>query len=316
MSEDVPTIVTVTLNPAVDRALEVEELVPGKHQVAREVTRTPGGKGINVSRVIAALGVANIATGLLGADNAGEFGSVFDNHLIRNELFRIPGRTRENVTIVERASSRETHLRDAGLTVPDRDVQRLRSKLDLLSRPGGYVLLCGSLPPGVTCEDFAGIVDLCIERGAKVAVDTSGDALRAMAGRKLWLLKPNVDELGELAGRSPTTPAEISESARQLLDHVECVVITRGSEGADVFTREFSIHASAPVDEQEVVNTVGCGDALLGALVAGIARGVPLRDAFADAVACASATALSSGTARFDDRMYRRLREKVLTTHT
>ncbi len=316
MSEDVPTIVTVTLNPAVDRALEVEALTPGEHQVAREVTRTPGGKGINVSRVIAALGVGSIATGLLGEDNAGEFSAVFDNRRIRNELFRIPGRTRENVTIVERASVRETHLRDVGLTVPACDLQRLRSKLDLLSRAGTYVLLCGSLPPGVTSEDFAGLVDVCIERGAKVAVDTSGDALRAMAGRKLWLLKPNVDELGQLTGRTPTTPAEIAQEAGGLLEHVDCLLVTRGSQGAELFTRDVSIHALARVDEEEVVNTVGCGDALLGALVAGLVRGKALRDAFADAVACASATALSSGTARFDPETYRRLREKVLTTHT
>jgi 1-phosphofructokinase len=305
-------IITVSLNPAIDRAIEVEKLVPGEHLLGREITRTPGGKGVNTSRILAAMEMPCVATGFLGEDNRGEFENAFKNPLIADEFFPLPGRTRENVTLVDRATNSETHIRDVGLEVDARSLDRLTSKLRLLSKDGAFVLFCGSMPPGAGAEKFTSLVDACREAGARVAVDTSGEPLRAMRGRKLWLLKPNADELGELMGRELPTLKEQVAAAREVAKDVEHVILTRGAEGALLFTRQLELKAQVKVDPERVQNTVGCGDALLGAFVAGICHGLDLRRSLAKAVACATATACHPATAKFDPQLLTELNEKVL----
>jgi 1-phosphofructokinase len=309
--ESSQTIVTVSLNPAIDRTLEVEEFTLGAHQVGREIVRTPGGKGVNVSRVLATLGVRNIATGFLGADNREEFAPALDNPLLGDEFFTIRGRTRENITIVDRATSTETHIRNPGLEVPERDLKRLGTKLGLLSRKAAIVAFCGSLPPGVSVEAFCDLVDTCLTGFARVVVDTNGPALQAMGSRRLWLLKPNARELGELVGRDLPDLASQQAAARELTETVEIVIVTRGEHGAMLFTGDLALTASVDIGAQRVQNTVGCGDTMLGAFIAGHAAGESLAEAFASAVATATAAACHPATARFDPELLAELRERV-----
>ena len=309
-----PSIITVSLNPAVDRVLEVERFTVGAHQVGREVLRIAGGKAINVSRVLAALEVRSVATGFLGEENRGSFESVLRNPLIVNEFFPLPGRTRENVTIADRASGQETHIRDVGLQVAPRFLERLEKKLRLLETAGSIVIFSGSLPPGITAAEFARLVESCTAADARVAVDTSGDALRAVAGRDLWLVKPNAAELSLLVGQDLPSRDEQLQAARSLTSTVENVLFTRGAEGAWCFTRELALHGRAAISPEQVRNTVGCGDALLGAFVAGVSRETPLRETFRDAVACATASAMTLAPAEFDPAVFDELRGKVELT--
>jgi len=196
-----PGVITVTLNPTIDRLIEVDHFTVGAHQAGKDVMRTAGGKGVNVSRVLAAMGVRNFATGFLGEDNRGEFDALFQDPLIQDEFFNLPGRTRENVTIVDRHSGIETHIRAAGLAVPAEQLARLTKKLRLLAADGSMLVFSGSLPPGIAPRQFVELVTSCQAAGALVAVDTSGDALAELAGRPLWIVKPNAVELPLLAGR-------------------------------------------------------------------------------------------------------------------
>jgi 1-phosphofructokinase family hexose kinase len=305
-------IVTVSLNPAIDRAIEVERLVPGDHLLGREITRTAGGKGVNVARALAALGTRCVATGFLGEDNREAFDACFTDADIADQFFPLSGRTRENITLVDRSDNTETHIRDVGLEVSQRDLDRLTSKLKLLSGEGTHVLFCGSTPPGVSAEAFAALVDACVETGAHVAVDTSGDALRAMRGRELWLLKPNAKELADLVGRELPEPAEQFAAAREVVGDVENVILTRGGEGASLFTRRLECHARVAVRAEDVQNTVGCGDVLLGVFVACRREGMDLRPSLARAVAAATASACHEATAKFDPQLVDELQEKVV----
>ena len=212
----VPTIVTVSLNPAIDRVIEVPDFKPGAHQVGREVSRIAGGKAVNVSRVLAALGVPNIATGFLGQENRADFEQILKGPLVKDELFLLPGRTRENVTIADPTTGRETHIRDLGLEVPAPALGRLVSKLKLLCSRRPVVIFGGSRPPGISVEVFAELVSNCISAGARVAVDASGEGLAAMAGKPLWLVKPNADELAQLVGRELPTEQKRFQAAREL----------------------------------------------------------------------------------------------------
>jgi 1-phosphofructokinase len=305
------TIITVTLNPAIDRVIEVENFTLGAHQVGREVLRSPGGKAVNISRILSALGVPTVATGFLGADNRKEFAPLLADMSVRAEFFTVPGRTRENVTIADPATGQETHVRDVGLTVSPRDVARLSSKLSLLSRAGGIVIFSGSLPPSMAPEVFGQLVETCMKAKARVAVDTSGPALREIGGRPLWLAKPNAAELPDLAGRELPDLKDQLTAARRLTWHIDNVLFSRGAEGAYLFTQELALFGRAPLEAGRVRNTVGCGDALLGAFVGAVFKGLPPRQAFAEAVACSTATACTLMPAELDVQVLEELRPLV-----
>jgi 1-phosphofructokinase len=308
------TVITVSLNPAIDRVLEVEGFTIGAHQPGRELRRTPGGKAVNVSRALACLGVRSIATGFLGEENRSDFASFLSAPLVVDQFFPLAGRTRENVTIADPRTHQETHIRDAGLAVCQRDIKRLATKLHLIARQDNIVIFSGSLPPGMTPQDFSALIDSPIAAGAHVAVDTTGAALRAMAGKRLWLLKPNAAELAELIGRPISDLAGQIAAARELARTVKVVLFTRGAQGAWLFSGPAALHGRVDVPPDKVRNTVGCGDALLAAFVAGVARGESMPAAFAEAVATASASACTVGPAEFDPAYSARLRQTVQLT--
>ncbi len=294
--------------------MEVADFRIGAHQLGREVRRTPAGKGVNVSRVLAAMDTPCVATGYLGRDNRDEFRRVLGGGRVADEFFPLPGRTRENVTITDPATRQETHIRDVGLEVDERNFQRLLTKLRLIAREGYFVLFCGSMPPGIGPDEFARLVDACIEVGARVAVDTSGEPLRAVADRKLWLLKPNTAELAELVGRDlPDREAQLA-AARELTEHVDVVLLTRGAEGAYLLTGDQIVHGHAEAAPELICNTVGCGDVMLGVFVAGLHAGLGVREAFGQAIAAATAAACYLATAEFDMDLFKKLKHEVELT--
>lgn len=304
-------IITVSLNPAIDRVIEVENFTLGRHQVGREVQRSPGGKGINVSRVLSALGIKSVATGFLGEDNIGSFEPFLSDPNVGNEFFVLPGRTRENITITDPRAGQDTHVRDAGLTVAPRHLDRLANKLRLLSHPEAIVIFSGSLPPGATPQDHAVLVDACLDPGARVAVDTGGEALAPLAGRNLWLIKPNAAELAEFVGCRLDDRRDQILAARNLTAHVAIVLLTCGEEGSYLFTKDHALHARVPLGQDEVRNTVGSGDVLLGAFVAAVWQGRPLPEALTEAVAAATASVCTVTSAEFDPKLAAQLRRRV-----
>jgi 1-phosphofructokinase len=307
---DEQAIITVTLNPAVDRTVAVDGLRVGAHQPVQTVARVAGGKGVNVSRVLAGLGVPCTATGFLGRENASEFQPIFAGGSIRDAFLKLPGRTRENVTIADTADGTDTHLRDAGLAVRPADVRELGAQLAASIEPGDVVLLCGSLPPGMSAEAFAEMVRLCIDAGGQVGIDTSGEALSTVRRAKAWLLKPNVAELAELIGREVPTLDEQLKAARGIAQRGTAVLLSRGADGACLVTAEGTWCARLE-REIEVLNTVGCGDTLLGAFVAAVWMDHPPAEALRQAVATAGATAMTAGTAVFDPAKAERLMGSV-----
>jgi len=306
-----PPVITVGLNPAIDRIIEVQGFEIGAHQVGREVARTAAGKALNVSRVLAALGIRSIATGFLGEGNRPEFEPLLRDPLIVDEFFTLAGRTRQNVTITDPIAHRETHIRDAGLEVSRRDFDRLGKKLQLLARPRSIVIFSGSLPPGATADDLAGLVETSAAGGARVAVDTGGDALESVVRMGLWLIKPNAAELSQLVSRKLTSRADLVAAGRELTADVETVLVSRAERGALLVMRDAALGAAVRVDGRRLRNTVGCGDVLLGAFVAGVAHDADAADALASAVACASASACGVSTAQFEPALVEELKPKV-----
>ena len=266
------------------------------------------------SRVLAAMGVPSTASGFLGKDNRGEFDTLFTDGLVKDEFVTLPGRTRENITLMDPATNQETHIRDRGLEIDRNCLHEMRERLRKLCTEGDIVVFAGSLPPRVDPERFSGLIDLCIAAGGRVVVDTSGEAIHAMVGKKLWILKPNTAELGELVGRDLPTRDEQLAAAAETARQVEFVLLSCGAEGAYLLGKDLGLHARPELPAGDVRNTVGCGDVLLGAFVGGLHKGRNPARALRLAVACAAASAAHPATATFETELCKQLEPKVKLT--
>lgn len=292
-------IVTVTLNPAVDRVLEAPNFAVGKHIRGKRVALYPAGKGINVSRVLATLDTRSIATGFVGK---GELG-MFEEHLeeigdnrITCQLLIVQARTRDNVTIVDPINDTETHIRDEGFNVQPEDVARMASKLSLLANENSTMVFAGSLPPGVSSSAFAHMIDRCVEQGAAVAVDTSLQGLSDLHEQNIWLLKVNQEELAAMADAPTASEEEVIAAAWSLSlragGAIHHVLATRGADGAVLIGDTVALQGRVGVHPGRILSTVGCGDCMVAGVIAAYVRSGDWKIAMREGLAAATAGAI------------------------
>lgn len=291
-------IVVVSLNSAVDRVVEVPDFRAGGHQRGIRRDRYPAGKAINVVRAMAALGQPATVTGFVGEAEA----EWYQRFLLAKgiddcRLIPVPGFTRENITIVDpNAPGTDTHLMEQGFTVSDGDSAQLQDVLSSVAAAGHLVAFCGSLPSGMCEKQFAELIRLCLDRGADVAVDSSGDALRVSSGLPLWLVKPNQQELAELVGQPLQTHEQQLAATAGLAERIRWVLVSLGAEGALLVDSRIARRAVLPLGSEEVVGTVGCGDILLGGFLAGW-QGAEWQGTEQQRVSAAASEALCRGVA-------------------
>ncbi len=293
-------IVTITLNPAVDRVMRVERFRVGQHCPAKRTGHYPAGKGVNVSRVLAVLGVKSVATGFVGQKELGMFEEYLE-HIgkgrITTQLLVVRGRTRDNITIVDPIDDTETHLRDEGFSVTRDDVVRVSSKVGMLARPDSILCFSGSMPPGVCVGDLRSMLHRCEDAGARAVVDTNQKVLRAISGERFWMLKANAEELAAMTGQPTETEEEAIRAARSITrahgGGVEWVIATRGEHGAVLVGPETELVARTFVHPGLIMSTVGCGDSLLAGVLSSVVRGFPWSEAMRMGVAAGTANAVS-----------------------
>ncbi len=285
-------ILTVTLNPTIDRVIEVADFRIGAHAKARLVGATPGGKGTNVARGLARLGVAAAATGLVGRGQMRTFTDTMRAEGVQADYCAVDGETRTNITILDPAAHTSTHLRMPGFEVVADDLERFRNHLTgmLSDAANSTVVFAGSLPPGCEPEDLVGLLTLCREQGAKNVIDAHGEALRAAVGSGFAdTVKPNLEELGECLG-TELDAADGPDAARDLLDRTDTVLLTLGAEGAYLVRHDLTAGMRCTLRPDEVRNTVGAGDAFL----AGWLKGLKCSDDAVGALHWAVATGAAS----------------------
>lgn len=286
-------IYTVTLNPALDRELCVPELAFDTVLRASEVRLDCGGKGFNVSRMLAALGCESVALGFAG----GRTGEALRDGLaalgVATDFVWIAGETRTNVSIVTAARDRHLKVNEAGPTIAPGEQAALLERVRAWARRGDWWVLAGSLPPGVPEGLYAELIGALRAAGALVALDTSGPPLRHGCAAGPTLVKPNALEAAELTGRPVGTPEEALAAARAL-DGVPYVAISLGAAGALLAHDGRGWLATPPPIRER--NPVGAGDSLVAGMVWGLSRGDPL-EALRWGVACGAAAAARDGTA-------------------
>ncbi len=286
---------TVTLNTAVDRTIEVPNLQIGGVLTGRTIFEQPAGKGVNVSRCLATLGVPSRATGFVGQNESAWFAASLADSPAQPHFIPVPGRTRCDTTLLDPIAHTDTHIRESGYEVSDRHYDALCADLKANARPGDLVAFCGSLPPGITAPAFAALLRLARTLECRVAADASGEALRQALQTAPFFLKPNRDELRTLlpAAAPLDSPRQVAAAARSLLDHIATLVVSLGKDGAVLISSAGAWHAQCPLPPAQVQSTVGCGDASVAGFLAGLERRLSPAECLRLAVACGAACALT-----------------------
>lgn len=282
-------IYTCTITPSLDYTTYLPSFETGKLNRTEEVYYYPGGKGINVSRVLKRLQVDNVAIGYAGGFVGNYIAQFLQNEGIQTHFIDTDTITRINVKIKAEV---ETELNGPGPVITEEERQKLLQKIEAMEEDDWFVL-AGSLPAEIPVSFFEQIATTCHEKGVRFVLDTSGPALKALKHTKPFLMKPNDEELGELFNTTIKTKAEAFHYAKKLVDlGVEHVVVSLGGDGALLVTKELAIAAKAP--KGKVVNTVGAGDSLVAGFVASYVEKEDAREAFRYGVASGSATAFRS----------------------
>lgn len=270
-------IATVTLNPAIDQTVHVDNFRTNTVNRGQSMQLQAGGKGVNVASFLRDAGYASAATGFLGQENVEIFERFFALQRIEDAFVRIPGHTRTGVKIVDLANLQTTDINLPGVTPPEGAVDILLRRIETLSASCDWFVLAGSLPPGLPATIYATIIDLLKARGKFVALDTSDEALHKGLLAGPTLVKPNIDELQQLVGHPLVDEPAIEQAARQVLEHgVQLVVISMGERGAMFVNRESAFIATPP--PVSVKSTVGAGDAMVTGLIVGHIQGLSLLD--------------------------------------
>lgn len=298
-------ILTVTLNTALDITYQVNALIPhGSHRVS-EVVERPGGKGLNVARVLSALGQECVVTGFAG----GAVGAVLRQLLaplpVQDALVPISGSTRRTIAVVDGTSGDTTQLNEPGPTVSPEEWAAFLRAYGALLHNADAVALCGSLPPGVHVGAYADLIRGAHAAQVPVLLDTSGEPLRRGIAARPDLVKPNLDELAQLTGSRE--PLRATHEARRRGAHT--VVTSLGADGLLAATGRGVWQAAPPSPVKG--NPTGAGDSVVAALLAGLVEGVAWPERLAHAVALSAATVLAPAAGEFDRAGYETLLPQV-----
>ncbi|MEV8589635.1 1-phosphofructokinase family hexose kinase [Streptomyces sp. NPDC051180] len=301
-------ILTVTLNTALDLTYRVPALTPHTSHRVTQVIERPGGKGLNVARVLAALGHETVATGFAG----GATGAVLRTRLaatpVRDALVETAGCTRRTVAVVDATTGDTTQLNEPGPAVTAAEWTAFRTRFAELLDGARAVALCGSLPPGVHVGAYAELVRLARAAAVPVLLDTSGEPLRRGIAARPDLVKPNADELARLTGSRE--PHRATRDARRRGAHA--VISSFGPEGLLAATPEGVWRAAPPTAVRG--NPTGAGDSAVAGLLSGLVDGSPWPERLTRAVALSAATVLSPVAGEYDAAAYEELLTRVKVT--
>jgi len=278
-------ILTVTLNPALDLTVQLPALRLGEVNRSDNLQVHAAGKGLNVAQVLADLGHQLTVTGFLGEANAQPFEQLFAARGFADEFVRVAGETRSNIKLAE-ADGRITDINGPGLEVGAAQREELLARLERLVPGHELVVVAGSLPRGVEVPWFVELLQRLARLGARVALDTSGAALREGLALSPWLIKPNEEELAQARGLDPADARALADEARRLNARIEHVVMSQGAAGVSWFSPAAAWHAQPP--KVRVVSTVGAGDSLLAGMLHGLLAGWPAERTLAHATAIAA----------------------------
>jgi len=289
-------IITVTLNPAIDKTIEIENFETGKLNRAEKVRLDAGGKGINVSKVIKSIGGESIATGFLGRENGKFITDYLDKSNIKNEFVFVDGETRTNIKVYDSTRKIVTEINEPGPNVIDSDIENLNQILFKHVNKDDIAVLTGSVPKNLDKGIYRELIKALKQVGVKTILDAEGNLLREGIKEGPCIIKPNLFELEGLSGHRINGIKEAESYAKSLISDfgINLIVVSLGDKGAIFVEKSRSIYARGlKVDTK---STVGAGDAMVAALAYSLERNLDLESAIRLSMAAAVANTMVSGT--------------------
>jgi 6-phosphofructokinase 2 len=289
-------IYTLALNPAIDRTMWVEEMDFHESTRVQKECRYPGGKGIDVSRVLTGLGVPNVAMGFAGGFIGEELECRLSYEGVETDMVRVSSETRTNIIVNETSNGRHLLLTASGPIIDPYELGALYRKLEGLP-DAAMMAIGGSLPRGVHPDAYRRIVTMMKRKGAVTILDADGLNLKAGIQGRPDYIKPNRREMSELVGRKLKSVGEIVQAAEEVrAKGVGTVLVSIGADGMIAVSGSKRYLATPP--RVEAVNSVGLGDSAVAGFMYGLHTGLDLKGCLIHATAAGTATALKHGTAR------------------
>lgn len=288
-------VITVTLNPAMDKTLCIDNFSLGKVNRSSKVRHDIGGKGINVSKVLRNFDVDSICTGFLGGLWESYFLEELKNRNIKTNFVSIKGATRTNTKIVDHLNRIYTDINEAGPEVSKKELDSFIEGFKELCKAGDIVILSGGVGPGIPKDIYGMLIKIAKEKGAITILDAEGALLEEGIAQKPNVIKPNIHELEKLMGERYKSEYEVIKAGRILVKQgIEKVLISLGDKGALLVTKD-AVYSCKGL-KVPVKSTVGAGDSMVAALVYSILKGLDQGDTLKFANACGAASVSIEGT--------------------
>lgn len=288
-------IFTVSLNPALDKTLTLPGFAVNTVNRVQHARLDPGGKGINVSKTVKALGGDTLAIGVLGGAAGGYIKAALDAMELPNDVIITKEPTRTNIKIVDPVLQTNTDINEPGFPISQETLQLVWKKLTQVVRPGDTVVFAGKNPPAMADDCLAHWITQLRSLDVRTCVDTVGKPMALALEAQPDIIKPNKLELSEIMGRPMNTEAEILSAARELTARgVGLVAASMGDEGAVFVTKDQSLRGYTP--KVRVASTAGAGDAMMAALAYYTSAGCSLEETARRAIAVSVASVTFDGS--------------------
>jgi len=311
-------IVTLTMNPALDKSTSTRQVIPEDKLRCADVTVEPGGGGVNVSRAIRKLGGDSLALYAAGGHTGHAYRELLQRDGLQEQRLPIEGNTRESFTVFEESSRLQYRFSMPGPTLSEAEWRNILDEIEQLSPD--YLIASGSLPPGVPAAFYVQLARRLADRPTRVVVDTSGAALHALIAEDapVFLVKPNLRELADLSGRDLPDDEAIVAVARAVLaeSRIETLVVSLGAAGVLLMAADQTAYLRAPI--VPIRSKIGAGDSTVAGIILALTRGFSLLEAVRFGVAAGAAAVMTPGTelCRRDDaeRLYEQLLHDAVVT--
>ncbi len=292
-------IITITMNPALDKSTTVPKLAPEKKMRCAHMITEAGGGGINVSKAIKKLEGESIAIFPSGGMNGKKIEEYLAAQGINYKIIPTKEETRENIVVSETETNAQFRFVLPGAKIGAEEANACLQMLEQLKPTPTYIVASGSLPPGLTGQFFSDLAKLAKKLKARFIIDTSGEPLQMAAKEGVFLLKPNLGELSALVGREQLELNEVDDAALEIVRKGSCevMVVSLGPSGALLVTKDGCEHIPSPTVKKQ--STVGAGDSMVAGMVWMLSQGKSLKEMARFGVACGTAATMNAGTQLF-----------------
>jgi 6-phosphofructokinase 2 len=308
------TIVTIALNPTIDKSSSVGHVVAERKLYCKPPSFEPGGGGVNVCRAIKNLGGESLLLYPTGGLTGMRLQALLEEEGLDLRPIPIEGTIRESLVILEEATGQQYRFGMPGPTLQDKEWQQFLQELSAMEPAPDYVVASGSLPPGVPADFYAQIAQNGKKKGTKTIVDVSGSALREALKEGVFLAKPNIREFRELVGEE-LKEAQIRAEACEMVKSGRCevLVISLSAAGALAVSKDFTEHILPPT--VPIISKIGAGDSMVAGIVLSLARGKTPRESILFGVAAGTAAVMTPGTELCRREDAERLFEAMISRH-